>query len=97
MERRIGSAKTVQRLRFKVPGDELLTPSPQAETEAKASFLNAIAIAQQQQAKLWELRTVMGLSQLRQQQVMQHRLRNTQHVLQTVFAQAYQMLSEVYG
>jgi predicted ATPase len=46
-------------------------------------FLKAIGIAQRQQAKSWELRAVMSLSRLWQQQGKQHEARN--------------MLSEVYG
>jgi predicted ATPase len=47
-----------------------LPPEPQAEAEA--CFLRAIAIACRQQAKSLELRAVMSLGRLRQQQIMQH-------------------------
>jgi predicted ATPase len=45
-----------------------LTPSPQAEAEAEACFLKAIEIARRQSAKSLELRAVMSLSRLWQQQ-----------------------------
>ncbi len=48
------------------PDPRPLTPDPQAEAEA--CFHKAIAIARQQQAKLLELRAVMSLSRLWQQQ-----------------------------
>lgn len=43
-------------------------PSTHAEAEAAACFQRAIAIARQQQAKSWELRAVMSLARLWQQQ-----------------------------
>jgi class 3 adenylate cyclase/predicted ATPase len=58
-----------------------LTPDPQAEAEAY--FLKAIEIAQCQQAKSLELRAVMSLARLWQQQDKQ--------------AEAYQMLLEIYN
>ena len=58
-----------------------LTPDPQAEAEA--CFLKAIEIAQRQQAKSLELRAVMSLARLWQQQGKQ--------------AEAHQMLSEIYN
>jgi len=53
------------------------------EREAEACFVKAIAIAQQQHAKSWELRATMSLARLWQQQGNQH--------------EAHQVLSEVYS
>ena len=53
------------------------------EQEAEGYFLKAIEIAQRQQAKSLELRAVMSLARLWQQQGKQ--------------AEAHQMLSEIYG
>ncbi|MBI3801478.1 MAG: AAA family ATPase [Deltaproteobacteria bacterium] len=50
----------------KITSLQSLTPNPQAEAEA--CFLQAIEIARQQQAKSLELRAVMSLSRLWQQQ-----------------------------
>ena len=58
-----------------------LTPDPQAEAEA--CFLKAIEIAQRQQAKSLELRAVMSLSRLWQQQGKKQ--------------EAHQMLAEIYN
>ncbi len=58
-------------------------PSSQAEAEAESCFLKAVEIARQQQAKLLELRAVMSLSRLWQQQGKK--------------AEARQMLVEIYG
>jgi len=59
------------------------TPSTQAEAEAEACFLKAIEIARRQSAKSLELRAVMSLSRLWQQQGKK--------------AEARQMLAEIYG
>jgi predicted ATPase len=59
------------------------TPSPQAEAEAEACFLQAIEIARRQQAKSLELRAVMSLSRLWQQQGRKK--------------QAHKMLAEIYN
>jgi class 3 adenylate cyclase/predicted ATPase len=61
--------------KFQVADPQPLTVDPQAEAEA--CFLKAIEIAQRQQAKSLELRTVMSLSRLWQQQGKQHEARNT--------------------
>lgn len=58
-----------------------LTPDPQAEAEE--CFLKAIEIARRQQAKSLELRAVMSLSRLWQQQGKK--------------TEAHQMLAEIYG
>jgi TOMM system kinase/cyclase fusion protein len=51
--------------------------------EVEQCFLKALAVARHQSAKSWELRAVMSLARLWQQQGKQH--------------EAYQMLSEIYG
>jgi predicted ATPase len=53
------------------------------EEEAEACFLQAIDVARQQQAKSWELRAATSLARLWQQQGKK--------------AEAYKLLSEVYG
>jgi class 3 adenylate cyclase/predicted ATPase len=58
-------------------------PSTQAETEAEECFLKAIEIARKQQAKSLELRAAMSLSRLWRQQ--------------GKTAEAYHLLSEIYG
>jgi class 3 adenylate cyclase/predicted ATPase len=58
----------VKRGKLQVPNTEHPTPSTQAEAEAEACFLKAIEIARKQQAKSLELRAVMSLVRLRQQQ-----------------------------
>jgi len=65
-------------LQSKVPG-----PKSKVEKEAEECFLKAIEIARQQQAKSLELRAVMSLSRLWQQQGKKK--------------QARQMLAEIYG
>ena len=55
---------------------------PQAEAEAEACFQKAIEIARKQQAKSLELRAVMSVSRLWQQQGKQQ--------------EAHQMLVEIY-
>jgi predicted ATPase len=56
---------------------------PTGEEEAEACFLKAIEIARRQSAKSWELRTVMSLSRLWQQQGKKK--------------EAHEMLAEIYG
>jgi predicted ATPase len=68
---------------FQVTNPHTLTPNPQAEAEAEACFLKAIAIARQQQARSLELRAVMSLARLWQQQGKQ--------------AEAHHLLTEIYG
>jgi len=65
--------------------------------EAEACFLKAIAIAQKQQAKSLELRAVMSLVRLRQQQATQPVSRSTHHGSRTRLDEAHQMLSEIYN
>ena len=52
----------------RLKGTLLLTQSPANHAEAEACFRSALAVAQQQQARAWELRTAMSLSRLWQQQ-----------------------------
>jgi predicted ATPase len=68
--------------KFQVTSPQPLTPNPQAEAEAEACFLKAIEIARRQSAKSLELRAVMGLSRLWQQQGKKK--------------EARQMLAEIY-
>jgi predicted ATPase len=68
--------------KFQVPpSPQHLTPNPRAEAEA--CFLKAVEIARKQQAKSLELRAVMSLARLWQQQGKK--------------AEARQMLAEIYG
>jgi class 3 adenylate cyclase/predicted ATPase len=66
-----------------VPSTQHPTPSTQAEAETEACFHKAIEVARKQQAKSWELRAVMSLARLWQQQ--------------GKTAEAHQMLAEIYG
>src|SRR5439155_15808593 len=65
------------------PNPQHPTPSTTPEAEAEVCFLKAIEIAQRQQAKSLELRAVMSLSRLWQQQGKQE--------------EARQMLADIYG
>src|SRR5207244_6450705 len=76
-------APTVQRSTFKIQSTQHPTPSTQAEAEAEACFHQAIEIARRQQAKSLELRAVMSLARLWQQQGKQK--------------DAHQMLADIYG
>jgi hypothetical protein len=71
----------VQGSKFKVSDPRPLTTDPQAEAEA--CFLKAIEVARRQSAKSLELRAVMSLSRLWQQQGKED--------------EARQMLAEIYG
>ncbi|MBI3799863.1 MAG: hypothetical protein HY268_23180 [Deltaproteobacteria bacterium] len=75
----VSSQSTVHSPQSEIPNTQHLTPSTQAE----ACFLKAIEIARQQQAKSLELRAVMSLARLWQQQGKK--------------AEARQMLAEIYG
>ena len=70
---------------------------PFAHSSPEASFLKAIAIARQQQAKSLELRAVMSLVRLRQQQTAQYASRTTQHETREKLNEAHRMLSVVYN
>ena len=52
----------------RLKGALLLQQQGQVQAEAEACFQQAIEIAQQQSAKSWELRAVMSLARLWQQQ-----------------------------
>ncbi|MBM4255169.1 MAG: hypothetical protein FJ147_04645 [Deltaproteobacteria bacterium] len=72
--------------------------------EAERAFHKAIHIAPQQQAKSLELRAVMSLARLRQQQFLQsesrntqHATRNTQHDTCSTLTEAHRMLAELYA
>lgn len=73
------------------------SPTPDAQSEAESCFLNAIDIARQQQAKLWELRATMSLVRLRRQQVREHAVHDTAHGLHAALSEARTMLAEVYN
>ena len=99
----------VQSSEFKVPSPQPLTPSIHAEAEEY--FLKAIAIAQKQHAKSLELRAVISLARLWQQQALEQSAkskeagaesteeesRNTDHASRIRLADAHQMLSKVYN
>jgi adenylate cyclase len=68
-----------------------------AEHEAETCFLKAIDVAQKQHAKSLELRAVMSLVRLRQQQAVQSKSRNTQHATRSKLTDAHQMLSAIYN
>src|SRR5262249_13153464 len=53
---------------YRLRGEHLLQQSSANATEAESCFLHAIAIAQNQQAKSFELRTACSLARLWQQQ-----------------------------
>jgi predicted ATPase len=84
---RLKGTLTLQK--FQVPGSKFQVPkSPKSEvrgpeSEAEEYFLKAIEIARQQQAKSLELRAVISLSRLWQQQGKKD--------------EAQQMLAEIYG
>jgi DNA-binding winged helix-turn-helix (wHTH) protein/predicted ATPase len=99
---RVKGQLTLQQLsvvscQLSVPSTQPLTSSTQAEAEAEACFLKAIATAQQQHAKSLELRAVMSLVRLRQYQAQQHVLRNMPHETRPKFNEAHQMLVKVYN
>ena len=65
--------------------------------EAEPCFLKATEIARQQHVKSLELRAVMSLVRLRQQQATQRGSRNTHRELCSRLAEAHTLLSEVYN
>jgi DNA-binding winged helix-turn-helix (wHTH) protein/predicted ATPase len=69
---------------------------PLVPSEVEGYFLKAIDIARKQQAKSLELRAVMSLVRLRQQQATRHGSLNTQPGARTQLDEAHSMLSEVY-
>jgi predicted ATPase len=88
----------VESQKSQVPNPQPLTPNPQAEgeREAEACFLKAIDVARHQQAKSLELRGVMSLVRLRQQQASEHGAGSTEQGVRTKLAEAHRMLSEIY-
>jgi class 3 adenylate cyclase/predicted ATPase len=82
-------------------GDEKTLPHspilPFPHSSPEECFWKAIEIARRQQAKSLELRAVMSLVRLRQQQAAQHVTRNTQHETRAKLDEARTMLSEVYN
>jgi predicted ATPase len=74
-----------------------LAPNTQREVkqEAEGCFLKAVDIARRQQAKSMELRAVMSLVRLRQQQVTQA-TRDTRYATRSRLYEAHRMLAEVY-
>jgi predicted ATPase len=67
----------------RLKGELLLLQSSDNRAEAAASFQQALAIAQRQQAKSWELRAATSLARLWQRQGKR--------------AEAYELLAPVYG
>jgi predicted ATPase len=67
---------------YRLQGELLLERSAAHDVEAEACLQQALAVARRQQAKSWELRAAMSLSQLWQRQGKR--------------AEAHQLLAEVY-
>jgi DNA-binding winged helix-turn-helix (wHTH) protein/tetratricopeptide (TPR) repeat protein len=89
-----------QKAKGKKQTSENLNPKssiPNPQSDAEACFLKAIDIARQQQAKSLELRAVMSLVRLRQQQATQCTTHDSQHDAHALLSEAHSMLSEVYG
>ena len=98
---RLKGTLTLQK-EFQVQGSKFQVENPQSafhnpQLEAEACFLKAIEVAQRQQAKSLELRAVMSLVRLRQQQATQPGSRTTQHETRTMLDEAHQMLAEIYN
>jgi predicted ATPase len=85
------------RLETSPPSSQASSLKPQVSSEAEACFQKAIEIARKQQAKSLELRAVMSLVRLRQQQAMQYVSRTTQHEARALLDAARNMLSEIYN
>jgi tetratricopeptide (TPR) repeat protein len=85
----------VESQKSKVPNPQHLTPSTQGEAEA--CFLKAIEIARQQQAKSWELRAVMSLARLWQQQALEQGAGSLEQGARARLDDARNMLSEIYA
>jgi predicted ATPase len=92
----------IKRQKAKGKNQKSENPHPQSHildpvSEAEACFRKAIDVARQQQAKSLELRAVMSLVRLRQQQALQQDSRNTRHESQNRLAEAHCMLAELYN
>ena len=87
--------RQVKSQKSKITDPRSLTPDPQAEAEA--CFLKAIDIARHQEAKSLELRAVMSLARLWQQQTTHDVSRITRHESHNKLEEAHTMLSAVYG
>ena len=59
--------------------------------------MKAVEITRKQQAKSLELRAVVSLVRLRQQQATQYASRNTQHGARNMLDEAHTMLLDVYN
>jgi predicted ATPase len=95
-------SQKVESEKSKVPNPQSPTPNPQAEAEA--CFLKAIEISRKQQAKSLELRAVMSLARLRQQQASEHgagsmeqRAGNREQEARDRLDEARNTLAEVYN
>ena len=84
-----------QKAKITSPLPLALNTQREVEQEAEGYFLKAINIARRQQAKSLELRAVLSLVRLRQQQAT-HAPRNTQHVSRNRLGEAHRLLSEIY-
>ena len=69
---------------------------PGSQSEVEACFFQALAVARQQQAKSLELRAVMSLVRLRQQQVTHWEVHSVPQDGHRKLSEARQMLSDVY-
>jgi CheY-like chemotaxis protein len=77
---RLESGKENQKSKIKNQKSKMTDPRPlppDPQGEAEACFLKAVNIARQQEAKLLELRAVMSLARLWQQQGKRHAARKT--------------------
>jgi predicted ATPase len=88
--------------KFQVAGPKFQVENPRSafpnlQLEAEACFVKAIDIARTQQAKSLELRAVMSLVRLRQQQFAQSESRSTRHEIRTKLDEAHEMLAAVYS
>jgi predicted ATPase len=72
-----------------IPSTQHPTPSAQAEAEAEACFLKAIEVARRQSAKSLELRAVMSVSRLWQQQGKRHEARNALSEIYNWFTEGF--------
>ena len=87
-----------KRSRFNVQSREsAIAHSPIRNSKPEECFLKALDISRKQQAKSLELRAVMSLVRLRQQQVREHATRTTHHEVRNRLNEAHQMLSEIYN